>query len=102
MSNIIRKDIPSPRPGERPDTTRSQILVIVLTVIVMGVLFLIWRRASALKSVVQHRLRTFTFTDGAIRLPQEDGPPAEIFNEDEDLDPDDEPLDQRRETGPVP
>ncbi|KAF8509460.1 hypothetical protein BU17DRAFT_98874 [Hysterangium stoloniferum] len=52
----------------------------------MVLLFLIWRRVSVLKSVVQHRLKTFTSNEGAIHLPDEDGPPAEIFNEDEELD----------------
>ena len=36
------------------------------------------------------RLRTLTSQEGAIRLPVEDGPPAEIFNEDEELDSDEQ------------
>ncbi|KAF8512822.1 hypothetical protein JB92DRAFT_2926510 [Gautieria morchelliformis] len=95
--NYIRRDILEPRPGERHDTSHSQALVFFLTVIAMVLLFLIWKRASSLKSVVQHRLRTFTSQEGAIRLPAEDGPPAEIFNEDEDLDADDQPLHVRQE-----
>lgn len=78
----------------------------------MFFMFLIWRRASTLKSVVQHRwarpcvfytsrfklsfsLKTFASPHGAIRLPPEDGPPAEIFNEDEDLDAGDAQLADR-------
>jgi len=73
----------------------------------MGLLFMIWQRSDALRSVVQHRyvpfgltpcshrelvvlqlirFRTFASNEGAIHLPNEEGPPAEIFNEDEELE----------------
>lgn len=86
MPTISRRDIPGPRPGQRDDTSNSQAVVFVICVAAMAFLFLIWRRVSVFKSVVQHRLKTFTSNEGAIRLPHEDGPPAEIFNEDEELD----------------
>jgi len=96
MPSLIHRDIPEPRPGERHDTSSSQTLVFLLTVLAMTLLFLIWRRSDQLKSVVQHRLKRFTSPGGAIQLPAEDGPPAETFNEDEDLDAEDEPPTDRR------
>jgi hypothetical protein len=44
----------------------------------------------------ESRLRILTSQEGAIRLPAEDGPPAEIFNEDEDLEADEQPLHARQ------
>jgi len=68
----------------------------------MCALFLLWRRASALKSVISYRLKTWREPEGRIRLSEDDGPPAREFLEDEydeDVegvdDEDDEPLTER-------
>ncbi|KDN51030.1 hypothetical protein RSAG8_00659, partial [Rhizoctonia solani AG-8 WAC10335] len=49
-----------------------QVLAVVITVFSLSVLFLIYRRASSWKSVVQHRLRTWSVRQGAIRLPDDE------------------------------
>jgi hypothetical protein len=61
--------VKEPRPGERHDTSLSQALVFLLTVLAMVLLLRIWKRAPSLKSVIQHgyayfhmlpRLRSYT------------------------------------------
>ncbi|KIJ41133.1 hypothetical protein M422DRAFT_255984 [Sphaerobolus stellatus SS14] len=54
----------------------------------MILLMVLWKRASSLRSAVEYRLRNLTSNsnEGTIRLPDEEGPPAEIFNEDEELE----------------
>ncbi|KAF8607920.1 hypothetical protein BDV93DRAFT_519909 [Ceratobasidium sp. AG-I] len=47
-------------------------LAVVITVFSLSVLFLIYRRASTWKTVVQHRMRTWTTREGPIRLPEDE------------------------------
>jgi hypothetical protein len=69
MRNPETDLVKEPRPDERHDTSLSPALVFLLTVLAMVLLFLIWKRASSLKSVIQHgyaylrmlpRLRSYT------------------------------------------
>jgi hypothetical protein len=70
-------------------------------------LFILWRRANSLRGLVSHQLKTWTRSEGRIRLSEDDGPPAAEFlgNGDDDDDEseeledneDDQPLAQRME-----
>ncbi|KAG6905842.1 hypothetical protein DXG01_000417 [Tephrocybe rancida] len=70
-------------------------LIVLFTTCMMCVLFILWRRADALRSVVAHQLKTISTPEGRIRLSVDDGPPArEFIDDDEDAEYDDahEPL----------
>ncbi|KAJ6554464.1 hypothetical protein B0H19DRAFT_1153647 [Mycena capillaripes] len=104
------KESPKPQPmgGNMP-------MIFLFTTCTLCFLFILWRRASALRAVISHQLKTITHsrTEGAIRLSEDDGPPAREFLED-DYDDDNEGVniddhvnvDDRRETGigafPIP
>ncbi|KAI5120246.1 hypothetical protein M0805_007550 [Coniferiporia weirii] len=81
------KDSPKPQPiGNSP-------FIFLFTVCTLCVLFILWRRANSLRSVVAHQLKTWTHGGGRIRLSEDDGPPARSFVEDdEDEDEDSELL----------
>ncbi|KAF8970686.1 hypothetical protein BDZ97DRAFT_1790506 [Flammula alnicola] len=86
----------SPVPGEPQESRKPQPignvpLIFLFTTCTLCVIFLLWRRADAIRRVVSHRLRTFRRSEGAIRLSQDDGPPANEFLED-DYDEDNEHL----------
>ncbi|KAJ7153459.1 hypothetical protein C8R43DRAFT_829847, partial [Mycena crocata] len=79
------KQSPKPQPmgGNMP-------MIFLFTTCTLCFLFIIWRRASALRSVISHQLKTIAQpTEGAIRLSEDDGPPAREFLED-DYDDDNE------------
>ncbi|KAJ7146213.1 hypothetical protein C8R44DRAFT_9469 [Mycena epipterygia] len=82
----VPKQSPKPQPmgGNMP-------MIFLFTTCTLCFLFILWRRASALRSVISHQLKTITRTEGAIRLSQDDGPPAREFLED-DYDEDHEGL----------
>lgn len=108
-----------PRPSPSPEPPNAVLLAIPATLITLCLLFILFRRASNLKTVVQHqqvpplarshsslnhefciyRLRTWR-QEGAIRLSTDEGPPARSFVDDED-DAEDGPADsvgsQRRQ-----
>ncbi|EMD34897.1 hypothetical protein CERSUDRAFT_116433 [Gelatoporia subvermispora B] len=86
-----------PRTAPKPQPLGNFPLFFLFTTCTCCALFILWRRASALRTVVAHQLKTWSRGDGAIRLSMEDGPTVEEFLEDEyDEDnaglPDDEPL----------
>ncbi|CEL59617.1 hypothetical protein RSOLAG1IB_03550 [Rhizoctonia solani AG-1 IB] len=72
----MSEDVPSREPKRVPSrdtgTMAPPVLAVVITVFSLSVLFLIYRRASSWRSVVQHRLRTLSVRQGAIRLPDDE------------------------------
>ncbi|KAJ6492912.1 hypothetical protein C8R47DRAFT_1214185 [Mycena vitilis] len=82
------KESPKPQPmgGNMP-------MIFLFTTCTLCFLFIIWRRASALRSVISHQLKMIAppGSEGAIRLSEDDGPPAREFLED-DYDDDNEGL----------
>ncbi|KAJ7699297.1 hypothetical protein B0H17DRAFT_1049378 [Mycena rosella] len=92
------KESPKPQPmgGNMP-------MIFLITTCTLCFLFILWRRASALRSVISHQLKTITNSnpEGAIRLSEDDGPPAREFLED-DYDDDNEGLDMDNHDTPLP
>ncbi|KAJ7746326.1 hypothetical protein B0H16DRAFT_1557056 [Mycena metata] len=93
------KESPKPQPmgGNMP-------MIFLFTTCTLCLLFILWRRASALRSVISHQLKTIAHSqsEGAIRLSEDDGPPAREFLED-DYDDDNEGVDLGTQThGPTP
>ncbi|KAF9534381.1 hypothetical protein CPB83DRAFT_844150 [Crepidotus variabilis] len=95
-----------PMPGEPRESPKPQpigdmsILFLSMTCTLCA-LFLLWRRATSLRKVVSHQLKSLTRTEGRIRLSEDDGPQANEFladdfdDDNEHLhDSDDEPLSQ--------
>ncbi|OCH92536.1 hypothetical protein OBBRIDRAFT_773170 [Obba rivulosa] len=97
-----------PRTAPKPQPLGNFPLIFLFTTCTCCALFILWRRASTLRTVVAHQLKTWTRKDGAIRLSVDDGPTAREFLEDDyDEDnagiADDEPLAftaQRLKAGP--
>ncbi|KZS89485.1 hypothetical protein SISNIDRAFT_489166 [Sistotremastrum niveocremeum HHB9708] len=92
---------PKPSPKPEPSVSLSTLApwLILFSVATASLLFILWRRASSLKYVVQHKLKDVSWPkrSGAIRLDEGDqGPPAETFLDDYDENehelPRDEPL----------
>ncbi|CCM00714.1 uncharacterized protein FIBRA_02754 [Fibroporia radiculosa] len=86
-----------PRQAPKPQPMGNFPLIFLFTTCALCAVFLLWRRASALRTVVAHQLNTWTRKEGAVRLSEDDGPPAhEFLDDDYDDDreriPDDEPL----------
>ncbi|KAF5329732.1 hypothetical protein D9619_008984 [Psilocybe cf. subviscida] len=88
-----------PRESKRPEPMGNMAMVVLFTTCTLCILFLLWRRADSLRSVVSHKLKTLTRREGTIRLSQDDGAPAiEFLADDYDddhqhlHDSDDEPL----------
>ncbi|KAJ7054696.1 hypothetical protein C8F01DRAFT_995179, partial [Mycena amicta] len=80
-----------PKPSPKPQPMGGNMpMIFLFTTCTLCFLFILWRRASALRTVISHQLKTMTRSDGAIRL-SEDGPPASAFLED-DYDDDNEGL----------
>ncbi|KAI0726701.1 hypothetical protein C8Q72DRAFT_887286 [Fomitopsis betulina] len=83
-----------PHPSHQPEPLGNTPFVFLFTTCT---LFLLWRRASALRGVVAHQLTSFSQNDGHIRLSMDEGPSArEFLDDDYDEDHarlgDDEPL----------
>ncbi|KAG2130353.1 hypothetical protein DEU56DRAFT_815548 [Suillus clintonianus] len=77
-----------PHEGNKPEPLGNFALIFILTTSTLCLLYLLWRRASALRAVVSHQLQTWTRTEGQIRLSEDDGPSATEFlvdGDDEDL-----------------
>jgi len=86
----------SPLPGEpkespKPQPIGNMPMIFLWTTCTLCAIFLLWRRTDALRRVVSHRLKTFTRTEGTIRLSEDDGPPSNEFLGD-DFDEDNEHL----------
>ncbi|KAH7927566.1 hypothetical protein BV22DRAFT_1127266 [Leucogyrophana mollusca] len=91
-----------PREGSKPQPLGNFGLLFISTTITLCLLYLLWRRASSLRAVVSHQLKTWTRQEGTIRLSEDDGPSATEFladADDEDIGriDDDEPLAQGAE-----
>ncbi|KAG2143991.1 hypothetical protein BD769DRAFT_1420902 [Suillus cothurnatus] len=73
-----------PHEGNKPQPLGNFGLIFILTTCMLCLLYLLWRRASALRTVVSHQLQTWTRTEGQIRLSEDDGPSATEFLTDAD------------------
>ncbi|KAG2078448.1 hypothetical protein BDR04DRAFT_1147143 [Suillus decipiens] len=73
-----------PREGNKPQPLGNFGLILIFTTSTLCLLYLLWRRASALRTVVSHQLQTWTRTEGQIRLSEDDGPSATEFLTDAD------------------
>ncbi|TBU42708.1 hypothetical protein BD309DRAFT_156452 [Dichomitus squalens] len=80
-----------PRPSTKEEPLGSFPIIFLFTTCTLCGLFLLWRRASAIRTVVAHRLETWNQGEGRIRLSVDDGPSAREFLDD-DYDDDNERL----------
>jgi len=72
-----------PRPSPKPQPLGNFPLILLFTTCTCCAVFLLWRRASKLRTVVAHQLKTWTQKEGQIRLSIDDGPPVHEFLEDD-------------------
>ncbi|EJD04891.1 uncharacterized protein FOMMEDRAFT_139560 [Fomitiporia mediterranea MF3/22] len=88
-----------PNKSPKPQPIGNEAFILLFTLCTLCALFILWRRANSIRTVVAHQLKTWTSTEGRIRLSEDDGPPARSFVEDDaDDDADDaEPLAMRVE-----
>ncbi|OBZ74497.1 hypothetical protein A0H81_05484 [Grifola frondosa] len=80
-----------PRPAPKPQPLGNIPLIFLFTTCTLCTIFLLWRRASTLRTVVAHQLNTWSGGESAIRLSIDDGPSAREFLDD-DYDDDSERL----------
>ncbi|KAN0136628.1 hypothetical protein V8E53_005675 [Lactarius tabidus] len=73
-----------PRPAPKPQPIGSFPFIFLCTTATVCLLFVIWRRSETLRTVVAHQLKTWTRQEGAVRLSEDDGPPAHTFLEEDD------------------
>ncbi|KAM5532518.1 hypothetical protein V8D89_013805 [Ganoderma adspersum] len=78
-----------PRQGTKEEPLGNFPLILLFTTCTLCALFLLWRRASALRTVFAHQLQTWNQGEGRIRLSTDDGPAAHEFLDD-DYDDDNE------------
>ncbi|KAI9450945.1 hypothetical protein BJY52DRAFT_137900 [Lactarius psammicola] len=78
------------RPAPKPQPIGSFPFLLLCTTATACLLFVIWRRSEALRTVVAHQLKTWTRQEGAVRLSEDDGPPAHSFLEEDDDEEQDE------------
>ncbi|KLO18651.1 hypothetical protein SCHPADRAFT_899446 [Schizopora paradoxa] len=92
---------PKDSPKPQPIGASAFPLVSLFTVCTLCVLFILWRRADSLRTVVAHQLKTWVNGEGRVRLSEDDGPPSHSFigggESDDEEDADDEPLAARAE-----
>ncbi|KAH9060671.1 hypothetical protein EDB87DRAFT_1683367 [Lactarius vividus] len=74
------------RPAPKPQPIGSFPFLFLCTTATACLLFVIWRRSEMLRTVVAHQLKTWTRQEGAVRLSEDDGPPAHSFLEEDDDD----------------
>ncbi|KAG9310955.1 hypothetical protein JVU11DRAFT_8830 [Chiua virens] len=74
-----------PRQGKKPEPLGNVSLLIFTTTCTLVLLYLLWRRASSLRAVVSHQLKTWTRQEGQIRLSEDDGPAATEFLADDEV-----------------
>jgi len=79
------------RPAPKPQPIGSFPFIFLCTTATVCLLFVIWRRSEMLRTVVAHQLKTWTRQEGAVRLSEDDGPPAHTFlgEDDDGLEEDD-------------
>ncbi|KAK0237296.1 hypothetical protein EDD85DRAFT_770616, partial [Armillaria nabsnona] len=87
-----------PKASPKPQPIGNVPMILLLTTCVTCVVFLLWRRANQLKTVISHQLKTWRQTEGQIRLSTDDGPAATEFLED-DYDDDNEDLTLAEDVG---
>ncbi|KAF5381527.1 hypothetical protein D9757_008169 [Collybiopsis confluens] len=75
-----------PKVSPKPQPLGNYALIVLLTTVTCCALFILWRRADALRAVISHQLKTITRSEGQIRLSSDDGPPAHDFIEDDEDD----------------
>ncbi|EIN05230.1 hypothetical protein PUNSTDRAFT_107513, partial [Punctularia strigosozonata HHB-11173 SS5] len=70
-----------PKSSPKPQPIGNAPFIFLFTTCTLCAVFLLWRRASSLKRVIQHRLETWKETqeEGHIRLSEDDGPSAASF-----------------------
>ncbi|EAU87795.1 hypothetical protein CC1G_09414 [Coprinopsis cinerea okayama7 len=68
-----------PKESPKPQPIGNQPLIFLITTCTLCGLFLLWRKAEAVRRVVSHRLKTFRRPEGQIRLSEDDGPSATLF-----------------------
>ncbi|KAF8551566.1 hypothetical protein OG21DRAFT_261965 [Imleria badia] len=73
-----------PREGNKPEPIGNVTVLILATTCTLGLLYILWRRASSLRAVVSHQLKTWTTQEGQIRLSEDDGPAATEFLADDE------------------
>ncbi|KAL4254686.1 hypothetical protein ABKN59_004427 [Abortiporus biennis] len=81
-----------PKESPKPQPIGNGPFIVLFTICALCAIFLLWRRASALRSVVGHQLKRITGQEGTIRLSLDDGPSSHEFLSD-DFDEDNEHLD---------
>ncbi|KAF7307824.1 hypothetical protein MKEN_01142500 [Mycena kentingensis (nom. inval.)] len=82
-----------PKPSPKPQPMGANMpMIFLFSICTLCFLFILWRRASSLRAIVSHQLKTITSSGGAIRLSEDGGPPASAFLED-DYD-DDNPINE--------
>ncbi|KAI0369335.1 hypothetical protein BV20DRAFT_1036610 [Pilatotrama ljubarskyi] len=87
----VLQDAGEPRPSTKPEPLGNAPFIFLFTTCALCAVFLLWRRASALRSVVAHQLSSWPRSDGRIRLSMDEGPSAREFLDD-DYDEDNERL----------
>ncbi|KAI9459829.1 hypothetical protein F5148DRAFT_1287035 [Russula earlei] len=94
------------RPAPKPQPIGSFPFLFLITTATVCGLFIIWRRSDTLRTVVAHQLKTWTRQEGAVRLSEDDGPPAHSFLEDdenqEEMVGEDNEVDGRNGRGSTP
>ncbi|KAF8266016.1 hypothetical protein EI94DRAFT_1587063 [Lactarius quietus] len=79
---------PEARPAPKPQPIGSFPFILLCTTATVCLLFVIWRRSETLRTVVAHQLKTWTGQEGAVRLSEDDGPPAHSFLREDDEEDD--------------
>ncbi|KAL0952628.1 hypothetical protein HGRIS_006876 [Hohenbuehelia grisea] len=81
---------PEPRKGTKPEPIGNFPTLFLFTTCTICALFLLWRRADTLRRVVAQtlHLKTWSQTEGNIRLSEDDGPSSTEFLDDGDDDED--------------
>ncbi|KAF9024175.1 hypothetical protein BDZ89DRAFT_1114751 [Hymenopellis radicata] len=72
-----------PTPSPKPQPIGHVPSILLLSLIFCCVVFILWRRASAVRRVVGVGLKSLNGTDGPIRLSTDDGPSVAEFLEDD-------------------
>lgn len=91
-----------PKPSTKPEPIGDMAWISLITICTLCGLFILWRRADALRRVVSRRLKLKTMGDseGRIRLSEDDGPSATEFLED-DFDEDNAHLDLHADSNDI-
>ncbi|KZP33246.1 hypothetical protein FIBSPDRAFT_702529, partial [Athelia psychrophila] len=72
-----------PKQSPKPQPLGNFPLVFLFTTCTLCALFLLWRKADSIRTVVSHQLQKITRREGGVRLSIDDGPAATEFLEDD-------------------